>query len=147
MGAGQVISQIVCLGVLIIVSVLDIKYRKIPMRMLAVMIIGAVIYQGLCGREDAVLIVGGIAVGVVFLFISRVTKEGMGYGDSLGILGLGIFLGLWKLVEVLAMAFFMLALFGALVLAVKKMSRKCALPFYPFLAVAYAVWTVGELKI
>lgn len=138
------ISQMICLGILVIISVIDTKWRKIPVCILAGMIIGALAYQCFWCKGDIVLIVGGIAVGGVFLIVSRITKEGMGYGDSLGILGLGIYLGLWKLLEILAGAFFLLALSGIFVLAAKRMSRKCALPFYPFLTAAYMVWVIGE---
>ena len=141
------VSHIVCMGILILASAIDIKYRKIPVWILSGIIVAAFFYQSLWGGEDVVLIAGGAAVGAAFLLISRVTKEAVGYGDSLGILGLGIYLGLWGLVEILAGAFFMLALCGAFVLAVKRMSRKCALPFYPFLAAAYAIWVIGEIRI
>lgn len=140
-------DQIVCLGILVIVSVIDIRYRKIPVKILAAMNAGAFIFQCLCQKEDIVLIVGGIAIGVAFLAISRATKEGVGYGDSLGILGLGIYLGLWKLFEVLAGAFFLLALCAIGVLIRKKMSRKIALPFYPFLTAAYIFWMIGEIGV
>lgn len=140
-------DRIVCLGILVIVSVVDMKYRKIPVGILAVMIAGACVFQCLCHKEDTALIAGGVAVGIVFLFISRVTKEGVGYGDSLGILGLGIYLGLWKLFEVLAGALFLLALCAIVVLAGKKMSRKAALPFYPFLTAAYVLWMAGEIGV
>lgn len=140
-------DQIVCLGILVIVSVIDIKYRKIPVRILIAMNVGAFIFQCLCRREEVVLVAGGVIVGIVFLLISRVTEEGVGYGDSLGILGLGIYLGLWKLFEVLAGAFFMLAICAVAVLIRKKMSRKIALPFYPFLTAAYVFWLAGEIRI
>lgn len=141
------IDLIICLGILLIVSVIDIKYRKIPVQVLAAMNAGAILGQCLYRREDIILVAGGIAVGAVFLFVSRVTEEGVGYGDSLGILSLGIYAGLWSLLEILAGAFFLLALCAAIVLVRKKMSRKHSLPFYPFLTVAYIFWMTGEWSI
>lgn len=140
-------DQAVCLGILIIVSAIDIKCRKIPAGILLSMNIGAFIFQCLCHREDAALILGGAATGIMFLAVSRITKEGVGYADSLGILGMGIYLGLWKLFEVLAGAFFLLALCAMVVLARKKMSRKIALPFYPFLTTGYIFWLAGEIGV
>lgn len=141
------IDLIMCLGILIIVSVIDIKYRKIPVQVLAAMSAGAFLGQCLCRREDIILIAGGIATGAVFLLVSRVTEEGVGYGDSLGILSLGIYTGLWNLLEILAGAFFLLALCAVIVLVRKRMSRKHSLPFYPFLTAAYIFWMIGELSI
>lgn len=140
-------DQMVCLGILVIVSAIDIKYRKIPAEILAAINVGAFLFQCLCHKEDAALVAGGIVTGIMFLLISKVTGEGVGYGDSLGILGLGIYLGLWKLFEVLAGAFFLLALCAIIVLVRKKMSRKMSLPFYPFLTIAYVFWMAGELAI
>ena len=140
-------DQAVCLGILIIVSAIDIKCRKIPVGILASMNVGALIFFFFCRGEDVALIAGGMAIGIVFLTISRITKEGVGYADSLGILGMGIYLGLWKLFEVLAGAFFLLALCAMIVLARKKMSRKIALPFYPFLTASYIFWLTGEIGV
>lgn len=144
-GGGAVeASQIVCMGILIVISVIDLRNRRIPAGILAAAGTGAFLCQCLCRREDVMLVIGGMGVGALFLFISRVTREGIGYGDSLGILGLGIYLGLWKLLEVLAGAFVLLALCGIVVLIRKKMSRKSVLPFYPFLALSYVICLIVE---
>lgn len=74
---------------------------------------------------------------MLFLIISRVTEEGMGYGDSWGILVFGIYLGLWELIEVLLTAFFILAVFSAAVFIRKKLRGGYAIPFYPFLTGGY----------
>lgn len=137
------VSHMVCMGILIMASVIDIRQRNIPVGMLAAADTGALVYQAVFQKEDVILVAGGAAAGIVMLAVSRLTKEGIGYGDSLGILGLGIYLGLWGLLEVLAGAFFLLALGAAFVLAKKRMSRKSMLPFYPFLAVSYLLCQIG----
>ena len=141
------ISQMNCMGILTGLSVIDIKCRKIPIGILAAADAGALIYQALFRKEDAALVFGGIAVGILMLAISRLTEESIGYGDSLGIAGLGGYLGFWKLLEVLAAAFFLLAVCGILVLTKKRMERKSALPFYPFLAVSYILYQLGGVYV
>ena len=60
---------------------------------------------------------------------------------------LGIFLGIWKLMEVLAGAFFILSLTSVFFLARKKMSRKQSIPFFPFLAIGYLLQVLaGGMK-
>ena len=61
-------------------------------------------------KGDPLLILGGVGVGIAFLGISRLTREGVGYGDSLAILILGICLGLWKSLAVLTVTFLILGL-------------------------------------
>lgn len=137
------ISRIICLGMLTGISALDIAYRKVPEKILLIMIAGATGYQAVCREEDIRIITAGALVGAAFIFMSKVTKEGIGYGDSLGILALGMYLGLWNLLEVLCGAFFLLAFCGAVLLTRRRMSRKCALPFYPFLTIGYVLWMIG----
>lgn len=139
------LSQMIGMGILGVLSVIDIQFRKIPVEILGMANLAVILYQLTVRKEDFWLIAGGAAVGIAFLFFSRATRERMGYGDSWAILILGIFLGLWGLLEVLASAFVLLTIVSVILLARKKMSRRCAVPFYPFLAVGYliSVWGGG----
>ena len=85
----------VCLGILAGMSVTDLLYRKVSGELLAAAGIGAVIFQICYGKCNVWILGGGIAVGLCFLGISRLTGEGIGYGDSIMILLLGIYLGIW----------------------------------------------------
>lgn len=139
------LSQMIGMGILSILSVIDIQFRRIPAEILGMANAAAILYQLIFRREELWLLIGGAAVGIAFLLFSRVTRERMGYGDSWAILILGIFLGLWGLLEVLAAAFFLLAAVSIVLLARKKMSKSCAVPFYPFLTIGYmiSVWGGG----
>ena len=100
---------------------------------------GVLIYQAVCRETDPVLLAGGAAVGAGFLLLSKVTGEGIGYGDSWGILVLGLYLGLWKLLEVLAGTFLLLLAASLVVLAAGRMraGAKRGIPFFPFLTGGY----------
>ena len=73
----------------------------------------------------------------IILGVSKVTKEGIGYGDSLLILIMGIYLGIWGLLEVLMTAFFILGIIGLICVVIKRKKKGLAFPFYPFLTVGY----------
>jgi prepilin signal peptidase PulO-like enzyme (type II secretory pathway) len=133
-------SEIVGMLVLVYFTVVDIRTRTIPtggLVLAQLMVSFFIFYQWFAGEIDIYLLIGGVTVGLVFLFISHVTREGIGYGDSWMILILGTYLGLWKLLEVLTWAFLGLALVSMGILALKKMSRKSVVPFVPFLAAGY----------
>ena len=131
------LDRIICMGMLAGLSVMDIRSRRLPVQWLAAGSLLAAGYRMTAGKGDFWLVSGGIAVGLMFLLISRVTGEGLGYGDGYVILILGIYLGLWELLTMLAGAFFLLAVFSIAGLTVKKMSRGLRIPFVPFLTAGY----------
>lgn len=134
------VSEIICLGSLAGLSISDLYYRKVPSGILAMGAVGALAYQ-ICLRQENIWVLGGgVAVGLFFLFVSRVTREKLGYGDSLAILILGVYLGVWNLLWVLSSAFTLLMLGAIVVLSRKRMSRKYTLPFFPFLTIGYAMY-------
>lgn len=137
------ISRGICLVILAILSVIDFRYRKVPIQVLVIGNVGAAVYQLVTGSIDVCLILAGAGIGAVFFLVSRVTEEGIGYGDSFGILGLGIFLGIWQLLSVLAGTFLLLLIIIIPVLCIKHMSRKCSLPFFPFLTGGYLAWILA----
>ena len=120
------------------------KKHEVPAIILYLAGAGSVVYQMIYRQESLWQIIGGALTGIVCLLISRVTREGLGYGDSIGILALSIFLGFSRIVGVLMTAFFLLLCASILILTKRKMSRKMAIPFYPFLASAYACLLLAE---
>ena len=118
------------------------NFRKVPGEILAMGAVGACVYRICMEQENVWILGGGIAIGILFLFISRVTGEKLGYGDSLAILILGIYMGIWKLLLVLSGAFTFFTIGAVLVLSSRKMSRKCTLPFFPFLTAGYLLYLV-----
>lgn len=131
------IGRITGLCILFLFSYIDIQLRRVPVWLLYLSGAAAFVYQILYPERNIWLLLGGAGVGILFLIISKVTEEGMGYGDSWGILVFGIYLGLWELVEVLLTAFFILAVFSAAVLIRKRLQGRYTLPFYPFLTGGY----------
>ena len=134
---------------LILLSFFDIRSRQLPVSLLF-SIVPFIIFYHVVGTKISTafsfltpctlslpLIVAGILVGIFFLFLSKVTHEAFGYGDSILILLLGSILGLWNLLSLLIIAFSLAASFSIFMLILKRFSRKSAFPFVPFLTVAY----------
>ena len=118
-------------------AVVAVKTRKLPLktRLSGFFIAGA---GCLGGRElPPVLLAAGGCTGIVFLLISRASGEAFGYGDSILILIIGVFLGFWNLLYLLLGAFSMAAVFSAVMMIKHGFSRKSSFPFVPFLAAAY----------
>jgi len=90
---------------------------------------------------DGVLVAAGAGVGLVFILISKVTREKLGVGDSLIILALGILLGFWEVMILILIAFLASACFGIVMMCWKKKNRHSSFPFVPFIALSYALVT------
>lgn len=123
-------------------AVMDIRKRKMSLRLLlsgfALSAFLLTVAISLGGREISwILIAGGIAVGAVFLLLSRITGEAFGYGDSILILVMGSFLGIRNMIYILTAAFTLAAAVSIVLLASRKFNRKSSFPFVPFLAAAY----------
>ncbi|WP_251386745.1 prepilin peptidase [Mediterraneibacter agrestimuris] len=132
------ISQAGCLLYLGSLSIVDIRSRRLPIWLLAAGGILAVGFQIIWGGVPGILIVLGGTVGLVFLAVSKATGENFGYGDSILIGILGIYLGFWNLLSLLAVTFTFAAGTAMAVLIRHKFRRKTMLPFVPFLGMGYA---------
>ena len=122
---------------LVILTVMDLKRRKLKLSVL--LAVGIFIPAGVfcsSGVSPVYLAAGG-AVGAVFLGISKITEESFGYGDSILILIMGCFIGFWDILTLLMAAFMMAAVFSLVLLIRGRFRRKDSFPFVPFLTAAY----------
>lgn len=131
------ISKCVVMIILSALSLMDYKIRKVPRDVLISCMAGAVIYRLVFVRIDWRLSLAGAMVGGIFVGVSKLTKEAIGYGDSFAIMILGVYLGLWGLLEVLASAFLVLGILGIFTFVFRKQRGNWALPFFPFLTAGY----------
>ena len=119
----------------------DVRTKEITVGYLIAGIITVVIYQFFWGKPSILSFVLGIITGGIFLWLSKLTEEGIGYGDSFMILILGAFLGVWKLMLVLMLAFSGVSLISMIGLRLGVLSRSSKVAFYPYLLAGY----VGSL--
>lgn len=137
-------------------SYTDIKCRRIYKKILilyGLLILDGKIYeifaQLLTDNHDEVLLklFGGIVLGMLpglaCLFLSRISGEALGYGDSLLILICGSALGLAECIYVLSAAFFLSGIAALLLFFFKRKSRKYEIPFVPFLFLGVLLLTAA----
>lgn len=131
------IADIVVLFVLGLCGISDWKKKTIPL--IWILLLGAVILISvlICRDVGVRLRVSGGLLGGLFLLISKYTREAIGYGDSLLILLLGIYLGGLRVLEVLFWATTFAAITSVFFLWRRRWKRNATLPFVPFLSIAY----------
>jgi leader peptidase (prepilin peptidase) / N-methyltransferase len=140
------------LGLLLAISVIDVRHHKIPNRLVypAVLASAAFVVLGdLAGghfRAPAAGI-GFLAYGLALLIVALVAPRGMGMGDVKLAGFIGLVLGAIKLglVGVAAGVGILLGGVGAIAAIVLGANRKTRIPFGPFMAAGAAVAVfVGE---
>ena len=122
---------------LFILSIIDIRWKRVRVRNLLILLVISTLLQLLCGRNSFLEVIAGGICGGVFLLLSKGTKEAFGYGDSILILSLGILFGGWNLLWILFVAFLLSSVYGGIMILRKKYTRKSSFPFFPFLTLAY----------
>jgi leader peptidase (prepilin peptidase)/N-methyltransferase len=136
------------LGLLVAISLIDLRYRKIPNRLVYPALAASALLVGVAdlaggGLDASEAAVGFLAYGLGMLVIALIAPRGMGMGDvKLGAL-IGLVLGSLGLeyVAVAAGAAVLLGGVGAIVALLGGAGRKTAIPFGPFMAAGAALAT------
>lgn len=117
-------------------SVYDVRNRELPGKFLFLFaVLGAIC--NVCFRYQSFFeICSGILLGGSFIVIGWLSKEAIGYGDGIGIVVTGVFVGGKKALLILSGAFFLSALYGIGKLLLGKTTISDTMPFYPFLFAA-----------
>lgn len=134
--------EIIILGIwcvlLFILAICDIKWRKIPIIGTAFGTIGGVVFC-IVSQRELVEILWAMSLGIACLVYSKISKEALGYGDSLLLCSLGLVLDVEHMLLICMIAFGVAGI-GALVMLVffhKK--KKYEMPFVPFLWMAFVI--------
>ena len=132
----------IILGFLIYCGMSDWKTKELPVNILVLFSISTGILTLICQEETLGMRIGGAAVGLLFFFISKATREALGYGDSWIVLLLGVYLGAEKLLWLLLIASFLAGLCALFQMGKNKWKREATMPFVPFLAIGYlgVIW-------
>ncbi len=131
------IENWVILLLFVMCSVSDFKKKTMPLVLLVVL---SIVVIGFAMFGDSVgvrLRVGGAILGMLFLLISKCTREAIGYGDSWLILLLGIQLGYLEAIGVLFVASLLAGMASLFLLWKCNWKRYTSLPFVPFLSISY----------
>ena len=132
----KIADWIVCV-MLGVCSVSDWKTKEIPVIWLVIMSIVIGILTVLCNAVSIRLRIGGVLLGMLFLLISKCTKEAIGYADSWLVLLLGLYAGGLQTMHVLFGASLLAAICSIFHLWRHHWKRSATLPFVPFLAISY----------
>lgn len=124
---------------LMIVSVLDIRTRRVPVWLLmagGVCAAPALLASWGSSAGDYADILGGMLPGALLLGIGFGTRK-VGYGDGAVALLLGAILGSGRSWMLLGMSMFFISCASLALLALRKAGGKTKIPYLPFLTAAW----------
>ncbi len=133
-GGMKMVQYLISITALLFCTVTDLVCRKVYK-------LAAALYFLLAAAAHFILKDGmgnaliGTFPGIVCLTLSALTKEAIGYGDSVLILLCGFSLGLGECLSALLLAFCCSGIFAVVLLAAKKGTRKSRIAFVPFLLI------------
>lgn len=124
-------------------SVTDLKERKIYKAVAGGYIALALLGHAAGHTAGPADLAAGLLPGAFCLLISWLSRQGLGYGDSVLIVGCGFSVGLWPCLTILFTAFLTSGLWGVGLLVFCRAGRKKEIPFVPFLLLGMVVYWRG----
>jgi len=127
-------------GWLLTVSVLDIRFRRVPIWLL---IVGGVFAAVLvwCGSGGEPVgyheAVRGMMPGMLLLAVAYGTKRA-GMGDGIALMALGVISGN-SIFPIFGLSMFFIAFFSLVLLVLRRAGRNTQIPYLPFLAAAWCL--------
>lgn len=112
---------------------IDFKWKKVSLKIMLLYGILGILNTVFFPSQTIISIIGGVFLGVCIMGVSKITRGGIGLGDGLIVVVTGIYLGLWKNLELISGGFFLAFICSMFLLIVKKENRKKEIPFVPFL--------------
>ncbi|MDF2905078.1 MAG: putative rane protein [Herbinix sp.] len=131
-------------AMLLCCAIQDLRNKKVT---LWVLIIGAVLTVGCLPFAHNLSIagrIGGLAVGLAVVLLSKVTEGKIGMGDGILLCISGLSLGFWCNLELFGIALLLAAMLSILLLILRRVNRKQSIPFVPFLFVGYLILFVAS---
>ena len=127
------ISELIFLGC---ASYFDLKNRAIPIFLLGVFGVLGIFYNVIWNYQKLEDLFLSVVIGCFFMCISWISKEAIGYGDSLSFIVLGLLEGGIGVLRIVFAAFLLSSLYCVWRLLKFKDKRCDTIPFLPFLFLA-----------
>ena len=133
------LQRVVVMVFLVIGSVSDIRYKRIPIWLVAGFgALAAVLKVVDLLQQSGMELLSGVATGVFLIIVSVVTGGQIGIGDGLVFIVLGMYIGSDNVV-LLIIALVLCAVTVGVLFVAKRVKRRDRLPFVPFVLCAYVL--------
>lgn len=129
---------------LLLGSIFDIKYKALPQWLLISSAVAAMILAVIFHPVELWKMVGGFLLGLVLLVVSFFTGGALGKGDGIIIGIIGLNLGFPIVFSIFTTAVLLASILALILIVFRRVNRKTAFPFLPFLGVSYGFYCIGS---
>ena len=134
-------------AVLAVESVADIRTKSISLFRLIEYFVAGVVANLVFKYQSFISVVGGIFVGVIVLIYGLITHEGIGYGDGILFVCLGVVLGTSENLCLLFFSLLTVTVVGGIAAVVGHKGIKFQIPFIPCILATFIVMNILEAVI
>lgn len=120
-------------SILIIISFIDFRYRIIPNFMVNITLVSGIIFSFIITTSFIDTMLGMIAGGGI-LFLLALIPNVLGGGDVKLMFAVGAFLGLYRTIWAIFLAFAISSIVSIVLILLKRKGAKDYIPFGPFLS-------------
>lgn len=138
-------QTIITAAALLLCSYTDWRKCRISKKATAVYAAAALAGRLIEGKSGIAAGIWGAVPGIIFLFLSFLTREGIGYGDSILMVLLGLSLGIEEAMGIILLALFLAGIWAVFLLFGKRAGAKQEFPFLPFLLISFAFLQLMEI--
>lgn len=131
---------------LVPMSIMDTRSRKVPVWMLWIgtaAAVGVLLYEGINGGLNGWQECRALLPGAIMLAVAYATGKA-GPADGIILMLLGVLMGYEDCVAVSLGGLFLIALFSAVLLTLRRVKKDTRIPFVPFLAVSWLIVVCGR---
>ncbi len=134
--------------ILILLSIFDIRTRRIPVTGFVVLFILSVMFRLMSDEGNIILqdLIWSILPGLFLIGVGLLTGGKVGIGDGILIMELGIAFGFIRCMYILTGALFLCCLFSAVLLLLHKGNKKTQIPFVPFITLGLGVMSIAFIQ-
>ena len=136
------IQCVVTLGLLICMSIQDIRKKQISLWLLLVLAGFSVVMAIISGWSENEIKKQIFVRALPGMLPGKLSGGALGEGDGYTTVTLGIQLGIFSVIECLLQGMVLSGIYSAILLLTGKGNRKDAIPFLPFLTAGYAIFLV-----
>lgn len=133
------VYNILVLVIISVMSVYDIKYKKIPTISVVMLLALSLIFGITFIKNNLLYMVIGMSLPVVVYVFCRIAKALMGIGDLLVLLSIGSVYGIINICIIMLIASISFVIFANVAILIKRINKKEALFFIPFVEVGTVI--------